>query len=86
VAHGDKSVEPVYKLLTKTLSKHGLEEVNPLYEVFDPKHHEAVGVIPTDDPKEDNQILEVMQKGYILSGKTLRPAIVRTGEYKIGRN
>lgn len=86
LAHGEKGVEPIQKQFLQILKAHGLEEVNPLHEPFDPKHHEAIGVVPTDTPEEDNQILEVVQKGYILSGKTLRPAIVRTGEYKIGRN
>jgi molecular chaperone GrpE len=86
VAHGESGVEPIQKQLLQVLKAHGLEEVNPLHEQFDPKHHEAIGVVATDTPEEDNQILDVMQKGYILSGKTLRPAKVRIGEYKIGRN
>ena len=84
-AHGDEGSKPIHKQLLKILKTHGLEEVNPLHEVFDPKHHEAIGVVETENPEEDNQILEVVQKGYILSGKTLRPAIVKTGEYKINR-
>ncbi|MBX4199248.1 nucleotide exchange factor GrpE [Candidatus Parcubacteria bacterium] len=86
MAHGVEGIEPLYKLLMKTLTQHGLEEINPLHETFDPRNHEAIGVVPTDTPEEDNQILDVAQKGYILSGKTLRPAKVRIGEYKIGRN
>lgn len=86
VSHGDKGVEQTLNLFLKTLKQYGLEELNPLGEDFDPKHHEAIGIVPTDEPAEDNKVLEVLQKGYILSGKTLRPAIVRTGEYKIGRN
>lgn len=86
VAHGDKGIEQTLNLFMKILKQNGLEEINPLHQPFDPKLHEAIGVVATDDPAEDNQILEVMQKGYILSGKTLRPAIVRTGEYKVGRN
>jgi molecular chaperone GrpE len=86
LSHGEKGVEPIHKQFIQILKKHGLEEMNPLGEPFDPKLHEAIGVVATDEPSEDNKILEVMQKGYILSGKTLRPAIVRTGEYKVGRN
>jgi molecular chaperone GrpE len=86
VSHGDKGVEQTLNLFKKVLKQNGLEEVNPLHQPFDPRMHEAIGVVATDTPEEDNQILEVLQKGYILSGKTIRPAIVRTGEYKIGRN
>ncbi|MBX4195495.1 nucleotide exchange factor GrpE [Candidatus Parcubacteria bacterium] len=85
VSHGIEGVEPLYKLLMKTLSQHGLEEVNPAHQTFDPKLHEAIGVVQTENSEEDHQILEVVQKGYILSGKVIRPAKVRIGEYKINR-
>lgn len=84
-AHGDEGSKPIHKQLLKILKTHGLEEVNPLHEMFDPKHHEAIGVVQTEFNEEDNQILEVVQKGYILSGKTLRAAKVKIGEYKINR-
>ncbi|MEK7194125.1 MAG: nucleotide exchange factor GrpE [Patescibacteria group bacterium] len=85
MSHGEKGVEPIYKQFIQILKQHELEEVNPLHEMFDPKHHEAIGFVPTENSEEDNQILEVLSKGYILSGKTLRPAKVRIGEYKINR-
>ena len=74
--------EPVYKLLMQTLGKYGLEESNPVGEKFNPEFHEAIGVIPTDKKENDHKILEVVQKGYILAGKIIRPAKVRIGEYK----
>src|SRR3989344_1730823 len=74
--------EPVYKLLMQTLGKYGLEESNPVGEKFNPEFHEAIGVIPTDKKEDDHKILEVVQKGYILAGKIIRPAKVRIGEYK----
>ena len=74
--------EPVYKLLMQTLGKHGLEESNPVGEKFTPEFHEAIGVISTDKSDDDHKILEVVQKGYILFGKIIRPAKVRIGEYK----
>src|SRR3989338_6951716 len=83
--HGNKELEVIYKQLLSALKVNGLEEVNPIHQSFDPKYHEAIGVVPTENPEEDNEILEVLQKGYILAGKTLRPAKVRTGEYKVNR-
>ena len=79
MSHGEKGVEPIYSLFNKILKKRGLEEVNPLGEMFDPKHHEAMGMIKTEKESEDHKILEVLQKGYILEGKTIRPAKVRIG-------
>src|SRR3989344_8657680 len=74
--------EPVYKLLMQTLGKHALTESNPQGEEFNPEFHEAIGIIETDKKEDDHKILEVMQKGYILSGKIIRPAKVRIGELK----
>lgn len=71
--------EPVYKLLMQILRKHGLEELNPMREMFDPQRHESIGTISAEKEDED-KILEVVQKGYILSGKIIRPAKVRIGQ------
>src|SRR3989344_3095243 len=71
------SNEPVYRLMIQTLGKYGLEEDDPLGEEFDPRKHEAVGTIKSE---EENKILEVRQKGYILHGKIIRPAKVKIGE------
>lgn len=79
LTHGEKSVDPIYKQFLKILKDHGLVESDPLGETFDPVYHEAIGVIKTDKDEEDHKILEVMQKGYILSGKVIRPAKVRIG-------
>jgi len=82
VSHGVSGIEPIQSLLLKTLKKHGLEELDPRGEAFDPRLMEAVGTIPTDKEEDDHKVLEVFQKGYSLSGRTLRPAKVRIGEYK----
>ena len=74
-------VKPVYDQFFSILKQNGLEELNPMEETFDPKYHEAIGVVPTDEPEKDHKILEVIQKGYILVGKIIRPAKVKIGEY-----
>ena len=81
LAHGNKDVKPVYDQFFSILKQNGLEELNPMEETFDPKYHEAIGVVPTDEPEKDHKILEVIQKGYILVGKIIRPAKVKIGEY-----
>jgi len=73
--------EPVYKLLMQTLGKHGFEESNPEGESFNPQYHESIGTIPVEEEEKDHKILEVIQKGYILVGKIIRPAKVKIGEY-----
>jgi len=74
-------IEATRILLLKTLKQYDLEEINPIGEIFDPNFHEAIDMIKTEKPEEDHKILEVLQKGYILSGKSLRPAKVKVGEF-----
>jgi len=62
-------------MLAEALKKHGLSEVGKEGEAFDPQSHEAVGMEKADDDKA-GQILRVMQKGYVLNGRLLRPARV----------
>ncbi len=63
------------KLLTSTLQRFGIEEVDPAGEPFDPEFHEAISVQPADDV-EPGSVVTVIQKGYILNGRLLRPAMV----------
>jgi len=74
-------LEVIYKQLLSVLKTNGLEEMNPVGEQFDPRKHESIGVVVAEKPEDDHKILEVMQKGYILSGKIIRPAKVRIGEF-----
>ncbi|MCR4279248.1 MAG: nucleotide exchange factor GrpE [Candidatus Zambryskibacteria bacterium] len=80
--HGNKELEVIYKQLLSVLKSNGFEESNPVGERFDPRLHESIGTIPTDKSEDDHKILEVVQKGYILQGKIIRPAKVRIGEFK----
>lgn len=63
------------KLLTSTLQRFGIEEVDPAGKPFDPEFHEAISVQPSDDV-EPGSVVTVIQKGYILNGRLLRPAMV----------
>lgn len=81
VSHGDRGIEQTLNLFKKILKQHGLEELDPKGETFDPRLHEAVGAVETDKKEEDHRIVEVMQKGYILSGKIIRPAKVKITNY-----
>ena len=79
--HGNKELKVVYKQMLSILKSNGLEELSPEGERFDPRLHESLGTIPTEKKEDDHKILEVVQKGYILSGKIIRPAKVRIGEF-----
>jgi molecular chaperone GrpE len=63
------------KMLSKVLEDHHLEEIDPLGQPFDPELHEAMTVIPSAD-HDENTVIEVLQKGYRLHDRLVRPAMV----------
>ncbi|MFO0718916.1 MAG: nucleotide exchange factor GrpE [Candidatus Paceibacterota bacterium] len=74
-------VEYIYNQLLGVLTQNGLKQFNPIGQNFDPKLHEAVDTIETNDSGEDGKILEVLQKGYSLNEKQIRSAKVKTGKF-----
>ena len=68
------------RLLDSALTTVGILELDPIGEPFDPEEHEAITMQPSDEV-EANTILEVIQKGYQLHGRLLRPArVIVAGE------
>jgi molecular chaperone GrpE len=67
--------EATLKLLAKAFEKLGITELNPLGEPFDPNKHEAMLAQPSDTA-EPNSVLKVVQRGYEMNGRLLRPARV----------
>jgi len=68
-------IRMVQTLLAGTLERHGLSEMNVSGQPFDPAQHEAVGVEPAPGT-EDGIVVKVMQTGYSLGERILRPAKV----------
>ena len=67
--------EATLKLLATTLERFGVAEIDPEGEPFDPELHEAMTMQPSADV-EPGSVLTVIQKGYTLNGRLLRPARV----------
>lgn len=67
--------EATLKLLRTTMERFGIEEIDPLGEPFDPELHEAMTMQPSAEA-EPGSVLQVVQKGYQLNGRLLRPAMV----------
>lgn len=63
------------KMLGKVMSDHKLEMIDPAGEPFDPEQHEAMTVLPSAE-HEENTVMEVIQKGYRLHDRLIRPARV----------
>lgn len=70
-----EGIELTQKSLMATLEKFGVESVNPLNEKFDPQFHEAMSMQPSAD-HEPNTVITVLQKGYLLNDRLIRPAMV----------
>ncbi|MDR3558617.1 MAG: nucleotide exchange factor GrpE [Candidatus Pacebacteria bacterium] len=75
-------VESIASQLKKALADAGLEEANPVGQKFDPMRDEAAEYVPVDSEDKNHAILAVIQKGYNLNGRPMRPAKVRVGEFK----
>jgi molecular chaperone GrpE len=67
--------EATLKILGVTMQQFGIEEHDPAGEPFDPEFHEAISMQPSDDV-EPGSVAIVVQKGYSLNGRLLRPAMV----------
>lgn len=70
-----EGVELTFKLLLDTLARHQLVQLDPQGEPFNPEHHQAMAMEESTHA-EPGSVLKVFQKGYMLSGRLLRPAMV----------
>ncbi len=67
-------VELTLKQLTAAFEKFSIREINPLGEKFDPYKHQSINMVESD--AEPNSVVGVLQKGYSLNDRILRPALV----------
>ncbi|MGM0544825.1 MAG: nucleotide exchange factor GrpE [Pseudomonadota bacterium] len=70
-----EGVSMTLKMQLDVLNKFGVERIDPQGEPFDPQVHEAMAMVPNPE-LEPNTVMEVMQKGYSLNGRLVRPAMV----------
>ena len=73
-------MELIHKQLVDALTKLGVKPISAKGEPFDPRYHEAIEMVDTEDA-EDHTVLEELQRGYRLKDRLLRPAMV-----KVARN
>ncbi len=76
-----KGLEMLKTEFSKILEAAGVKKINSLNNRFDANIHEASEVIETDD-YQDGQIIEEERPGYLLNGKTIRPALVKVAKKK----
>ncbi len=70
-----QGVELTGRQLTSVFEKFSIQEENPLGQAFDPTRHQAISAVPSADAAP-NSVVTVMQKGYTLHDRVLRPALV----------
>jgi len=70
-----EGIEMTLNMFASGLAKFQVEVVNPVGETFDPALHQAMSMVPMPDA-EPNSVVTVVQKGYTLHGRLIRPAMV----------
>ena len=70
-----EGIDLTLKSFESTLEKFNMRPINPLNENFNPEQHEAVGTVKQKD-SEENSVIEVLQRGWQLHNRTVRPARV----------
>lgn len=71
-----KGVEMVYEQVKVAFEKENITVIDPANQAFDPNFHQAVSVIPASEGQTPDTVVQVLQKGYQLHERVLRPAMV----------
>ena len=80
IASYKNGVELTHKQLVSVFEKFNIAEVHPVGEKFDPHQHQAISMVEAD--AEPNTVVQVLQKGYTLHERVLRPALVMVAKPK----
>ncbi len=83
VAKLREGTELTLKMLSDVMNKFGVEQIDPIGQPFDPEYHQAMATVPRDDV-EPNTVVDVIQKGYSLNGRLVRPALVAVSKASDG--
>ncbi|MGB8432726.1 MAG: nucleotide exchange factor GrpE [Burkholderiales bacterium] len=75
-------VEVTLKQLASIFERQQIREIDPAGAPFDPHRHEAISMLPSE--KEPNTVINVLQKGYLLHDRVIRPALVTVSKPKEG--
>ncbi len=78
----EDGVKMIHKKFKRKLEDHGLEGMDALGDEFDPMYHECVVSEEVDDEDKVDQVTEVLNKGYKMNSRVIRPAKVKVGKKK----
>lgn len=68
-------IDMTIKVFDNTLTKHGIKRIMPKDEIFDHRYHQAISQIQNEE-LEENTVVEVIQPGYLIQDRLLKPALV----------
>ena len=71
----EEGTQMTMTMFVQALEKHGLKQIDPLGEPFNPDQHQAISMVE-DEEAEHNVVIKVMQKGFLLNDRLVRPAMV----------
>ncbi len=75
-----EGVELTLKQLRAAFEKSQLKEINPVGEKFDPHRHQAISMVPAPEGVAPNHVVDVLQKGWTIADRVLRPALVTVAQ------
>jgi molecular chaperone GrpE len=78
-----EGVEATLRLLSAAFGRHKLLEIDPVGQKFDPNQHQAISMVPgatREPPVAPNHVVAVLQKGYLINDRVLRPAMVTVAQ------
>lgn len=76
-----EGVEATLRQLSQAFERNRLAEIDPLHQKFDPNQHQAISMVPAKDVAP-NHVVAVLQKGYKINDRVLRPALVTVSQAK----
>jgi molecular chaperone GrpE len=75
-----EGVEITLRQLRSAFEKNRLTEINPIGQKFDPHKHQAISMVPAPEGVAPNQVVAVLQKGWMIAERVLRPALVTVAQ------
>jgi len=79
-----RGVEHIYNQMNNIFEEYGVKTIGEIGDAFDPNVYESIDVVETDKKEMDHKVASVIQKGYKLGERVIRPARVNVYEYKDG--
>ncbi len=76
-----EGVKLTFKNFISVIKKFGISVVDKINIPFNPDYHQAMSILKSKDKNKDNFVIEILQEGYILNNRLLRPAMVKVIKY-----